>query len=79
MSRVRVCNGTVYHHNKPWVSFAAAEHYRPVVDDVFELGYKSPFEVRIGETVFLRDDGSLSLPFVRRNRILFPAYECGLR
>ena len=23
------------------------------------------------------DDGSLSLPWVRRNRILFPAYECG--
>ena len=55
---VDVCNDAVYHHNKPWVSFAAAvDHYRPVVDDVFELGYTLSFEVR--QTPMGRNGGFL--------------------
>lgn len=38
-----------------------------IVDDVYDLGYKAPFTVRVGETVFVRDDGSLSLSFVERS------------
>jgi len=72
---IALCNGTIYHNNKPWFSFISRD-YRPVIQDIYELGYKPPFKVRIGETVFLRDDGSVSLPFVLRNRILFPLHSC---
>ena len=68
-----LCNNTLYHNNKSWFSFMDTS-YRPIVDNVYDLGYTSPFRVRIGETVFLRDDGSLSLPWVKRNRILFPTF-----
>ena len=67
-----VCNQTIYHNQKPWFSFVNTS-YRLIVNDVYQLGYESPFKIRIGQTIFFRDDGSLSLPWVKRNRIIFPA------
>ena len=76
----RVCKNFTFYHNEPWFSFHNNIDDRPTVDKVYNLdnilGKKPPFQVRIGETLFFRDDGSLSLPFVRKNRILFPFYEC---
>ena len=68
-----VCNSTVMHNNKPWFAIAPVEP-RWMVSDVFSHHINHPFRVRVGEIVYFRDDCSLSLPFVTRDRILFPTY-----
>ena len=72
----RVCDKIVFHNNKPWFEFNTKMDYTHIIHDIYDLGYKPPFQVHIGETLFFRDDGSLTLSFVKKNRIMFPSYEC---
>lgn len=74
-----LCNAMIYYASAPWFAFGPETpepDLRPIVTRVFPrhnaTNASRPFRVRIGETVYLRDDGSVSLPFVKRNRILFP-------
>jgi hypothetical protein len=74
---VTVCINLVLHNNKPWFQVVETDG-RPIVYDVYRLGYAPPFEVMPDEVVYIRDDGSWSLPYSARrgNRIVFPHETC---
>ena len=80
MATVWMCNTTVYEGKCPWFSLYKNTDLdeRPYVYTVFPRcslnspAQRRPFKVYGGETVYIRDDGSLSLPFAIHNRILFP-------
>jgi hypothetical protein len=66
-----MCNQTVYVAGRPWFSYGESGDVRPTVQHVYLLT-NAPFRVSAGETMYLRDDGSFSFPFVRKNRVIFP-------
>ena len=71
----RICNMTLYHNNMSWFSFVKND-YRPTIDRLYDLEHKPPFKIHTGETLIFRDDCSLSLNFMSKNRIIFPYYYC---
>ena len=74
---VTVCLNLVLHNNKPWFKIVKTDD-RPIVEDVYRLGYAAPFEVVSQETVYIKDNGQWWLPDNPRqgNRVIFVHETC---